>query len=160
MQLSDLKKRFEGIFRSPTIPEEAVVKLCAAGAMNQVSRAYSNHLVAKMDRALYIDTDRTSRAGLRYVSMFLLVAEILSKSFLHVGSAGIFRKDTGAVVTLLGPLSRLVFDQFARVAVKSLTERRGIVLDSLAWPSATIKKSFSTYDGRRFIWRKIWCPFA
>ena len=37
---------------------------------------------------------------------------------------------------MLGPLSRLIFDQFARVSLKSTQERRSNLLDAFAWPSA------------------------
>ena len=131
------------VFRTPYIPEEAAVKLRAAGALSQSGKTFSNLTTAKTDKAL-LETDRAARAGMRYASTLLLVAEILSKSFQQADSGGISRKDTGAIVTLLGPLSRLVFDQFARVAVKTTSERRTLVLDALAWPSASIKKSFES----------------
>ena len=44
--------------------------------------------------------------------------------------------DVGQLVYLLGQLSRLVYDQFARVALKAVRVRRGNILDAFPWPSA------------------------
>ena len=88
--------------------------------------------------------DRSARSGMKYASSLLLIAEVLMRSFHEPDTAGVSRKDTGAIISLLGPVSRLVFDQCCRVAVKSTTERRSLALDSLSWPSPAVKESFRT----------------
>lgn len=133
---------WQDIIRSPQVPEEARVKLKSAGKMNS-SNKFTNSLSAKFDKALY-EADMSARTGLKYASSLLLFAEVLSKSYQQADTDGISRKDTGAIVTLLGPISRLIFDQFARVMVRSTMERRELVLDALPWPSQYIKSSFQS----------------
>ena len=45
------------------------------------------------------------------------------------------RSEIELILFLLGPLARLIFDQFARVALKAVDVRRGNVVDAFAWPS-------------------------
>ena len=125
---------------SPSIPREAKDKLVAAGVMSKDK--YKIELAAKMERSL-VDTDRASRAGLKYASAMLLFAEVLNKSYQQVQREEISRKDTGAIITMLGPVARIIFDQFVKISVRSVKDRRGLLLDSLSWPSTSIKNSFA-----------------
>lgn len=105
------------LFSSQSIPEEAKKKLRTAGVM--FNGKYSNKSIEKMDRALY-DVDVASRTGLKFASSLLLFAEVLHKSYQQADSAGVSRKNTGSLVTLLGPISRLIYDQFSRISIKVL----------------------------------------
>ena len=101
---------------------------------------YTDQSRQKADTLLR-DVDSAARAGLRYASTLLLVADIITRSFQEVESGNISREDTGRVVTLLGPLSRLVFDQFSRTAVRSVRARRDMVLDAVKWPYASMRNT-------------------
>ena len=73
----------------------------------------------------------------------MLFAGILMKSYEMADSRGVTRSDTGAIVNLLGPTSRMIFDQLARVSVRTTIERRALILDALRLPSGDIKKRFT-----------------
>ncbi|KAJ8029186.1 hypothetical protein HOLleu_28522 [Holothuria leucospilota] len=44
---------------------------------------------------------------MKFASSLLLIAEVLSKSFRQTGTEEVSRKDTGALVNILGPASQL-----------------------------------------------------
>ncbi|KAJ8036818.1 MICAL-like protein 2 [Holothuria leucospilota] len=111
------EREWNACFRTPPIPTGAVDHLRNAGAMDAKGR-YRSAPSKKSEKALS--------------------AEVLMKSFRQ----DVSRRDTGAVVNILGPLSRLIFDQFARIAVRSVQERRDLLLESLSWPTQDIKRRF------------------
>ena len=121
----------------PVVPEQAQERLTAEGVLNKKG-VYVNQTRQKEDTLLR-DVDSASRVGLRYASTLLLVADIITRSFQEVESGGVSREDTGRVVALLGPLSRLIFDQFSRTSVRSVKARRGIVLDAVKWPATAMR---------------------
>lgn len=94
-----------------------------------------------LDTSLY-DVDRASRAGLKYASTLLLLAELLNHSFMQAHTAGISRSDNGPVIALLGPVACSVFDQFARVSIKATTTSHDQALDLLDWSSHTAVEAF------------------
>ena len=124
----------------PVIPEGAQERLRSLGVMDRIGK-YTSELASNLEKSLS-DADRAARVGMKYSSTLLLFAEVLSKAFQEADSHGVSRRDTGAIVTLLGPISRLVFDQFSKIAVRTTTERRKLVLDSMKWPSTSMKKGF------------------
>ncbi|KAJ8026083.1 Polycomb group RING finger protein 3 [Holothuria leucospilota] len=85
----------------------------------------------------WFQADLAARAGLKFSSVFLLAAEALRRAHLQVPGDDIqfSRAEVGQLVFLLGPLARLVYDQFARVALKAVKVRRANVLDTFQWPS-------------------------
>ena len=58
------------------------------------------------------------------------------------GRGEVWHKDTGAIINLLGPMSRLAYDQFAKVAVRASMDRRELVLENIHWPSRDIQRRF------------------
>ena len=77
------------------------------------------------------------------MSALMLVAEVITMSYERAHEGGVSRKDTGAMVALHGPASRLLFDQFSRVSVKATKERRSMLLESVVWPSPDVKRRFA-----------------
>ena len=80
------------------------------------------------------EIDSAARAGLKFASILLLVAESLTR--VHQQTIedvnGLSRSDTINVTSMLGPLARLLFGQFARfLSVQS--ERTGL----WSWTSST-----------------------
>ena len=87
----------------------------------------------------WYQADLAARAGLKFSSVFLLVAEALKRAHLQCPGDQVqfSREDVGQLIFLLGPLSRLVFDQFTRVALKAVQVRRSNILDVIpSWPSS------------------------
>lgn len=70
------------------------------------------------------------------------MAEVLSKSFRHTGNSEVSRKVTATLVNLIGPIARRLYDQFARVSVKSVLDRRDIVIDAMKLPEQDVKRRF------------------
>ncbi|KAJ8041235.1 hypothetical protein HOLleu_11988 [Holothuria leucospilota] len=60
-----------------------------------------------------------ARTGMKFTSSLLLIAEVLSKSFRQSNAEEVSRKDTGALVNILGPVACLAYDQFPKVAVRA-----------------------------------------
>ncbi|KAJ8019754.1 hypothetical protein HOLleu_41466 [Holothuria leucospilota] len=130
------ERELNACFRTPPIPTGAVDHLRNAGAMDAKGR-YPLAPSKKSEKALS-GMDKVARAGMKFSSALLLVAEVLMKSF----HEDVSRRDTGAVVNILGPLSWLTFDQFARIAVRSVQEWRDLLLESLSWPTQDIQRRF------------------
>ena len=71
-------------------------------------------------------------------SVLLLVSESLIRAHQQFSAdeGSLSRPEVGKIAYSLGPLSRLIYDQFAKVALKSVRVRRRNVLDSFDWPSS------------------------
>ena len=133
------ERDWRDLFTSPSIPAAVSGKLHVAG----VSDA-SGNFKDKTARSLSTEkhnTDEVRRAGMKFTSALLIIAELLTRSFQQTDES-FSGKDTGALVTLLGAICRLCFDQFARGAAKAVTDSRNVILDSLSWPSTDVKKRF------------------
>ena len=120
---------FEELFKVPDIPESALTQLRLAG----------RDKLATSKEAEWKAADSSSRVGLRFSSSLLLIAEVLSRSISRSGDQ-VPRADSDALISLLGPLSRLIYDQFARVSLKAVETRRKTVLGFLDWPTLVTKK--------------------
>ena len=102
---------WKDLFNTPQLPPAAVDKLTASGAMDRggvwrdpVARAVS------AERNHY---DQVCRSGMQFSSVLLMIAELFSRA-VNEDEATLERRDIGQLVRILAPLSRLVFDQFAR----------------------------------------------
>ena len=135
------EESYQEIFAVPEIPETAKDKLKESGDLSSVGE-FTDFSSKRLNKVV-TDMDKASREGLRFASALMLFAEILTKSFEYADSRAISRKDTGAIVTMLGPTSRRLFDQFARISVRATTERRALVLDSMRLTSKEVKARFA-----------------
>ncbi|PIK40070.1 hypothetical protein BSL78_23088 [Apostichopus japonicus] len=116
---------WESLFTPPQIPPQVKERLRSAGALDGKDK-FREKGAQTLESSLF-DVDRASRAGMKYSSALLLFAELLNRSFQQAQASGISRKDTAAIIALLGPVSRMVLDQFARVSVKATLTRRDLV---------------------------------
>ena len=101
--------------------------------------------VKKLNKLL-TDFDKASREGLRFASTLMLFADVLNRAFEQAQTQGISRRDTGSIIQMIGPTSRLLFDQFARISVWSTQERRNIILDSVQWPSTEARLGLPSFQ--------------
>ncbi|KAJ8043910.1 TBC1 domain family member 10B [Holothuria leucospilota] len=131
---------YKAFFASPTIPESCLDKLKASGSVDH--KGFFRSPATKKSFLSLQNIDLAARTGMKFASSLLLFAEVLSKSFRQPGTEEVPRKDTGAIVNLLGPISRLAYDQFAKVAVRASMDRRELVLDNIHWPSRDIQRRF------------------
>ena len=131
---------WKSFFSCPSIPEACMDKLRSSNVVDNRGKFRSSS-TRKVYSSLH-DLDAAARTGMKFSSSLLLIAEVLSKSFRQSGSDEVSRKDTGTVVNILGPVARLSYDQFAKVAVKATRDRRELILDSIRWPSEDIKQRF------------------
>lgn len=134
------ESEWKELFCSPSIPSAAKDKLTSCGVMDSKGKFTSKDLRAFESELQKLDS--AARMGLKFSSALLLLAEVIMLAFQQNEDRVISRKDTGSLVNLLGPTSRLVFDQLARISVRATARRRDIVLDSLTWPSEAIKSKF------------------
>ena len=132
-------KDWRDLFKTPIVPQGADDYLRSVGALTPNGKLKSP-AARKALRSLY-QLDTASRVGLKFASSLLLIAEVITKSF-RQSSSEVSRKDVSALVNLLGPLSRRVYDQFARVSVKSVADRRDIVLDAMHLSQENVKRHF------------------
>ena len=132
-------KDWEEFFKTPKIPVAASEKLKSTGAMDQSGKLKSES--SRKTFSGFFGIDLAARTGMKFASSLLLIAEVLSKAFRR-GAGEVSKRDTAALVNLLGPVSRLTYDQLARIAVKSEFERRRVILDAIRWPSKDIKRRF------------------
>ena len=126
---------WETLFKPPSVSDETRNKVRSEQGL--ASGMFREPLRKKAEEDWY-QADLAARAGLKFSSVFLMAAEALRRAHLQVPEDPIqyTRADVGNLVYLLGPLSRLVYDQFARVALKSVHVRRENILDAFAWPSS------------------------
>ena len=123
------------LFKPPSISDETRNKVRVAEGL--ASGSFREPLRRRMEED-WFQADLAARAGLKFSSVFLLAAEALRRAHLQLPGDEVqfSRAEIGHLVFLLGPLARLVYDQFARVALKAVKVRRANVLDSFQWPSA------------------------
>ena len=122
------------LFKPPSLSDETKNKVRVAEGL--ASGSFREPLRRRMEED-WFQADLAARAGLKFSSVFLLVAEALRRAHLQLPGDDVqfSRADVGQLVFLLGPLARLVYDQFARVALKAVKVRRANVLDTFRWPS-------------------------
>ena len=135
------EKDWKEIFVTPRLPETAGEKLKQAGVLDK-NNQFKSQSLQLLNTALR-DVDAASRVGLKFASSMMLFAEVLSRAFQEADDLGVSREDTCSIVAILGPISRLLFDQFTRVSVRATKERRKMVLDAVHWPSPEVKKRFA-----------------
>ena len=122
-------------FGHQPFPEETRNKVRAEQGL--VSGTFKDPLRKRIEDD-WAQVDLVGRAGLKFSSVYMLCAEALLRAHQQLPEdANRFTKqEVGALLYLQGPLSRLIFDQFARVNLKATQVRRGNLLDAFAWPSA------------------------
>ena len=139
-QLSSFRvdeKERKDLFKTPSVPQVSEDYLRSVGAIDSSGKWKCPADKRYLKSFQQIDT--ASRAGLKYSSALLLIAEVLTKSF-H--TSDISRKDTATLVSLVGPIARRVYDQFVRASVKSVLVQRDIVLEAMRLPQMDIKRRF------------------
>ncbi|KAJ8030769.1 hypothetical protein HOLleu_27271 [Holothuria leucospilota] len=132
-------KQWQDLFKTPRVPQWAGDYLRSIGATSSNWKLKSSPSRRSLRSFQQIDT--ASRVGMKYSSSLLLIAEVLSRS-LRQPSSHISRKEASMLISLLGPLSRRVFDQFARVSAKTVSDRRQIIVESVRLSQEGIKRRF------------------
>lgn len=130
------EEHWNSLFKPPSVSDEARNKVRAEQKL--ASGMFREPLRRRTEENWY-QADLAARAGLKFSSVFLLVAEALRRAHLQCPGDEVqfSREDVGQLIYLLGPLSRLVFDQFSRVALKAVQVRRANILDVIpSWPSS------------------------
>lgn len=130
------EEHWNSLFKPPSVSDETRNKVRAEQKL--ASGMFRDPLRRRTEEDWY-QADLAARAGLKFSSVFLLVAEALRRAHLQCPGDQVqfSREDMGQLIYLLGPLSRLVFDQFTRVALKAVQVRRSNILDViLSWPSS------------------------
>ena len=120
---------WESLFKTPTISEETRNKVRAEQGLGEPLRRKLEEEWSQVDLA--------GRVGLKFSSVFLLAAESLLRAHQQLPEdTDLFtRQEVGSLLFLLGPLARLIYDQFARVTIKATQVRRDNVLDTFDWPT-------------------------
>ncbi|PIK41929.1 putative tyrosine-protein kinase [Apostichopus japonicus] len=128
------------LFKCPTIPQEAREKLRSEQGSSS-SHIFKNPSQKKLEELL-VDVDLAARSGMKFTSVLMLTAEVLMRYHqqLPQDDTYVSRNEAGQLLLLLGPLVRLAFDQFARVAIRSVKARRENVISSIRWPSVEAKE--------------------
>ncbi|XP_071846182.1 uncharacterized protein [Apostichopus japonicus] len=130
---------WKDLFRCPTIPQEAKERLKAEQG------ASSTHVFKTPDQRkleeLLVEVDMAARSGMKFASVLMLSAEVLMRHHqqLPEDSSQVSRDEAGQLLLLLGPLVRLAYDQFARVATRSVKARRQNIVSAIHWPSTEAK---------------------
>ena len=126
---------WESLFKTtPTISEETRNKVRAEQGL--ASGMFGEPLRRKLEEE-WSQVDLAGRVGLKFTSVFLLAAESLLRAHQQLPEdTDLFtRQEVGSLLFLLGPLARLIYDQFARVTIKATQVRRDNVLDTFDWPT-------------------------
>lgn len=132
-------KQWRDLFKTPAVPRGAEEYMRSVGTASSSGRLKSTAPRRNFRSLQQIDT--AARVGLKYSSSLLLIAEVLSRS-LGQTLGEISRKDSATLVSLLGPLSRRIYDQFARVSSKSVADRRELILDAMRLSQEGIRRRF------------------
>ena len=127
--------KWEALFRSPSISEDTWDRVRAEQGL--ASGTFRDPLRKRIEND-WAQADLVGRAGLKFSSVFMLCAEALMRAHqqLPEDDNRFTKQEVAALLYLQDPLSRLIFDQFARVTLKAKQVRRGNLLDVFAWPSA------------------------
>ena len=134
------EKEWKDLFKTPSIPQAADDYLRSVGSLDPAGKLRS--ITNRRSLRSFGQIDTAARTGLKFSSALLLIAEVLMKSFKQAGSSEVSRRDTATLVSLVGPIARRVYDQFARVSVKAVMDRRELVLDAMRLPAKEVKRRF------------------
>ncbi|XP_071847285.1 uncharacterized protein [Apostichopus japonicus] len=127
------------IFKVPSITGEVRDRLRAEQALS--SGYFREPLRKKAEQSAY-DLDQASRVGMKFASTFMLAAELLMRHHqqLPEDKDQIPDREASQILWLLGPLARLIYDQFARMSVKLVESRRDNVLAAMRWPDGETRE--------------------
>ena len=133
-RISFPEEEVKKLFTSPLISEETSNKVRAETSHSGVGTF--KDAAKKVIEEKWVFVDKAARSGMKLSSIFLLAAESLLRAHQQFpGDQGYFsRAEVGSLIFLLGPLARQIYDQFARVAIKSIKVRRDNVLGVFKWP--------------------------
>ena len=134
------EKEWKDLFKTPPVPQSAEDYLRSVGSLDFSGKLKSIAGRRTLQSLYQIDT--AARTGLKFSSALLLIAEVLSKSFRQSGSSEVSRRDTATLVSLVGPIARRVYDQLSRVSVRSVLDRREVVLDNMRLPARDVRRRF------------------
>ena len=132
---------WESLFRTPSVPQEAKEKARADQGLS--SGLFRDEARKKLEESLF-DIDQACRAGMKFSSVIMLIAEILMRAHQQLPedeTLQVSRKEVGLLLLLLGPLARLSFSQLARASIRTVKARRKNVLPTMKWPSSDTKNS-------------------
>ncbi|PIK47829.1 reverse transcriptase [Apostichopus japonicus] len=126
---------WRALFKCPTIPQEAKERLKAEHGASS-SQTFKTPDQRKLEELL-VEVDTAARSGMKFASVLMLSAEVLMRHHqqLPEDDSQVSRDEAGQLLLLLGPLVRLAYDQFARVATRSVKARRENVVSAIRWPS-------------------------
>ena len=134
------KESKAALFTVPSFSEPTVQR---ARAEQGIAKGVFKDPVRVDSEKAWSQADQASRMGLQSSSVFLLVAEVLQRALVQQPGSpdSIPPEEVGSLVSILGPLSRLIFDQFARISLKATEQRRTNLLDVFKWPTAEARGS-------------------
>lgn len=126
------------LFKTPAVPQAARDYLRSVGSVDSSGNFKSQ--ADKRSLKSLKSLDAAARVGLKFSSSLLLIAEILSKSVRQPSQVA--KKDIATLVSLLGPISRRVYDQFARVSTKAVIDQRDVIINALRLPERDVRRRF------------------
>ncbi len=132
----------EAIFTAPSISEETQLKMNA-----EVSRQKGKESLRGATKDNYaFNNDVAARAGMRVASTTMLVSESLSRALSQEPDdpSCLSRKDIIRLTSQLGPMAKLMYESFARIARESVKVRRKAVLDCFDWPSTSARTTLES----------------
>ena len=133
-------KDWRDLFKTPGVPQGAEDYLRSVGALSAGGKLKS--LAARKALRSFQLLDTASRVGMKFSSSLLLIAEVLTKALRQPTQGEVSKRDTAILVNLLGPLSRRIYDQFARVSVKTVADRRDLILEAMRLSQENVKRRF------------------
>ncbi|XP_071852375.1 uncharacterized protein [Apostichopus japonicus] len=127
------------LFKCPTIPQEAKERLKAEQGASS-THVFKTPAQRKLEELL-VEVDMAARSGMKFASVLMLSAEVLMRHHqqLPEDSSQVSRDEAGQLLLLLGPLVRLTYDQFARIATRFVKARRQSIVSAIHWPSTEAK---------------------
>ncbi|PIK35642.1 hypothetical protein BSL78_27529 [Apostichopus japonicus] len=121
------EEAWKNLFHPPSIPRDSTDRLQAEQGLTGGNFKDPHH--KRLESTLF-DLDQSSRVGMKLASTFLLAVEVLMRHHqqLPEDPDQIPDREAAQIMWLLGSQDRLVYDQFERIAIRSVESRRRNVL--------------------------------
>ena len=135
------EKDHKSLFSIPPLPTSVRERLKDSGYWATDSPKQSGPKLLSVERDFH---EGVCRFGMSLSSHLLLLVDVISQAFnqSELDEDQYTDEEIAASINLVGPLVRMVYDQFSRGAVRAVRDKRSAILLEMRWPSSDVRDRF------------------
>ena len=131
----------KSLFSIPPLPTSVRERLKDSGYWASDGPKQTGPKLLSIERDFH---EGVCRFGMSLSSHLLLLVDVISQAFnqTELDEDQYTDQEIAASINLVGPLVRMVYDQFSRGAVRAVRDKRSAILLEMRWPSSDVRDRF------------------